>query len=223
MGPQQHTVQRVDHPGGSRTSRSARIRVSGKRTHPHCRRAVRVVLSTTHWRQGLPLTLPQRIGQRSIAPPTSENDQHPRCFSPRWLIHCCHPTPTHAERPESASDAGHALLRTESARKSCKNQDCRTLQSAMKSFSTAGAMRVSQNSASSGPRTRSRLRVAGMSDSAANRWDRIEQGQQLGDTVAFAAGQQNRDRGAVPDGDQVVFRPGPASVDRRGAHVLPPI
>lgn len=42
-------------------------------------------------------------------------------------------------------------------------------------------------------------------DTAADRRDGVEQGQQLGDVITVAAGQQDRERGAVPVGDQVVL------------------
>jgi hypothetical protein len=64
--------------------------------------------------------------------------------------------------------------------------------------------------------------AARSSDTAADGGDRVEQGQQLGDVVAVAAGQQDRERGAVSVGDQVVLRACPAPVDRRGARVDPP-
>lgn len=64
--------------------------------------------------------------------------------------------------------------------------------------------------------------AAGTADPATDRWDRVEQWQQLGDVIAVATRQQNRERGAVPVGDQVMFRTGPAPVDRRGARVDPP-
>lgn len=56
--------------------------------------------------------------------------------------------------------------------------------------------------------------AAAVADSAADRWDCVEQGHQLGDVVAVAAGQQDGERGAMPVGDQVVLRAGPAAVDR---------
>ncbi len=59
-------------------------------------------------------------------------------------------------------------------------------------------------------------------DPATDRWDRVEQRKQLRDVVAVAAGQQDCERGALPVGDQMVLRAGPAPVDRRGARMDPP-
>ncbi len=64
--------------------------------------------------------------------------------------------------------------------------------------------------------------AAGTADAAADRRDRVGQGQELGDVVAVTAGQQDGERGAVPVGDQMMLRAGPAPVDRRGAGVAPP-
>jgi hypothetical protein len=47
--------------------------------------------------------------------------------------------------------------------------------------------------------------TARTADPATDRRDRLEQWQELGDVVAVASGQQDRERGAVPVGDQVVF------------------
>ncbi|ALO98644.1 hypothetical protein SHL15_7642 [Streptomyces hygroscopicus subsp. limoneus] len=57
---------------------------------------------------------------------------------------------------------------------------------------------------------------------AANRWDGIEQRQQLGDVIAVATGQKDRERSTAPIGDQVVLGAGTAPVDRRRARVCPP-
>jgi hypothetical protein len=51
--------------------------------------------------------------------------------------------------------------------------------------------------------------AAGTPDPAAHRRNRVEQRQELGDVVAVAARQQDCERGAVPVGDQMVFRAGP--------------
>ena len=64
--------------------------------------------------------------------------------------------------------------------------------------------------------------AAGTADPAADRWDHVEQRQQLGDVVAVASSQQDRERGPVPVGDEVVSRASPAPVDQRGARVAPP-
>jgi hypothetical protein len=49
---------------------------------------------------------------------------------------------------------------------------------------------------------------------ATDRRDRIEQRQELGDVVAVAAGQQDRERGAVPVGDEVMFGTSSTAVDQ---------
>ncbi|GGU85070.1 hypothetical protein GCM10010275_20470 [Streptomyces litmocidini] len=54
---------------------------------------------------------------------------------------------------------------------------------------------------------------AGPSRPAADRWDGVEQGQELGDAVAVAAGEDDRERGAVAVGDQVVLGAGPSPID----------
>lgn len=59
-------------------------------------------------------------------------------------------------------------------------------------------------------------------DLAANRWDGIEQRQQLGDVIAVATGQKDRERSTAPIGDQVVLGAGTAPGDRRRARVCPP-
>jgi hypothetical protein len=52
--------------------------------------------------------------------------------------------------------------------------------------------------------------------------DGIEQGHELVDVVAVAASEDDRERGAVPVGDQVMLGAGPAPVDRRRARLEPP-
>jgi len=47
--------------------------------------------------------------------------------------------------------------------------------------------------------------VARTANPAADRRDRVEQRQELGEVVAVAAGQEDCERGAVPVGDQVVL------------------
>ncbi|KOG29337.1 hypothetical protein ADK37_37145 [Streptomyces resistomycificus] len=49
-----------------------------------------------------------------------------------------------------------------------------------------------------------------------DRWDLVEQGQQLGDVVAVAAGQRHRERDALPVGDDMVLAARPCTVDRTG-------
>lgn len=48
---------------------------------------------------------------------------------------------------------------------------------------------------------------------ASDWWDGVEQGQELGDVVAVAAGEDDREWGAVSVGDQVVLGAGPSPVD----------
>lgn len=60
------------------------------------------------------------------------------------------------------------------------------------------------------------------SDAATDGRDRVEQGQQLGDVVAIATGQQDPERSAVSVGDEVVFRAGPPTIDRGRARLAPP-
>ena len=68
-----------------------------------------------------------------------------------------------------------------------------------------------------------RVRLAARAASPATHGrDGVEQGQELGDVVAVAAGQDDRERSAVPVGDEVVLGSGPAPVDRRRAGVDPP-
>jgi hypothetical protein len=52
---------------------------------------------------------------------------------------------------------------------------------------------------------------------------RVEQGQQLGDVVAVAAGQADGQRDADGVADQVVLGPGPPAIDRGGADSIPPL
>lgn len=57
---------------------------------------------------------------------------------------------------------------------------------------------------------------------ASDWWDGVEQGHELGDIVAVAAGENDRERGAVTVGDQVMLGAGPSPVDRRRACLEPP-
>lgn len=61
-----------------------------------------------------------------------------------------------------------------------------------------------------------------VADPAADGRDRVQQGQQVGDIVAVAVGEDDGERGAVSVGDHVVLGACPAPVDRRGARVDPP-
>jgi hypothetical protein len=63
------------------------------------------------------------------------------------------------------------------------------------------------------------VRPAGL---AAYWWDRGEQGHQLGDVIAVAAGQREGQRDAVAVADDVVFRAGLAAVDRARPGFGPP-
>lgn len=53
-------------------------------------------------------------------------------------------------------------------------------------------------------------------DGAGDRWDLVEQGQELGDVVAVSAGQRHRERDALAVGEDVVLAARPCSVDRAG-------
>lgn len=57
---------------------------------------------------------------------------------------------------------------------------------------------------------------------AADWWDGIEQGHELGDIVAVAAREDDGERGAVSVGDQVVLGAGPSPVNWRRACLEPP-
>jgi hypothetical protein len=50
-----------------------------------------------------------------------------------------------------------------------------------------------------------------------DRWDLVQQGQQLRDVVAIAAGQRHRERDPLAVGDDVVFAARPCAVDRAGS------
>ncbi len=54
-----------------------------------------------------------------------------------------------------------------------------------------------------------------------DRWDRVQQRQELSDIVAIAASQCDGERGAVPVNGQVVLAARPTPVDRRGPGVRP--
>jgi hypothetical protein len=66
------------------------------------------------------------------------------------------------------------------------------------------------------PRTRA-------SAQAPDRWDRVQERQELCDVMAVAAGQRDGERSAVPVDDQVVLAARPAPVDRRRSGVSPPL
>jgi hypothetical protein len=54
-------------------------------------------------------------------------------------------------------------------------------------------------------------------DDSRDRWDLVEQGQELGDVVAVAAGQRHRERDALPIGDDVMLAARSCAVDRAGS------
>ena len=64
---------------------------------------------------------------------------------------------------------------------------------------------------------------AGPAAPAPDRRDGVDQRDELGDVVAVAAGQRDRQRNAAGIADQVVLGAGTAAVDRRGADVVPPL
>ncbi len=63
---------------------------------------------------------------------------------------------------------------------------------------------------------------AGSSQSAADRRDSGEQRHELGDVIAVAASEDDRERGAAAVGDQVMLGAGPSSVDWRRSALEPP-
>ncbi|MDP9947383.1 hypothetical protein J2S51_000137 [Streptomyces sp. DSM 41269] len=63
--------------------------------------------------------------------------------------------------------------------------------------------------------------AAWTSPPAPDRWDGVEQRQELGDVVPVAAGEGDGERGSVPVDDQVVLGTGAGAVDGRGADVIP--
>lgn len=56
----------------------------------------------------------------------------------------------------------------------------------------------------------------GPADPARDGWDLVEEGHQLGDVIAVAAGQRYRERDALAVDDEVVLAARPCSVDRAG-------
>lgn len=62
---------------------------------------------------------------------------------------------------------------------------------------------------------------AGSADPARDGRDLVEQGQQLGDVVAVAAGQRDRERDALAVDDEVVLAAWPGAVDRAGPALDP--
>jgi hypothetical protein len=63
--------------------------------------------------------------------------------------------------------------------------------------------------------------AAGASGQTPDRWDRVQQWQELGDIVSVAAGERDGERGSVTVDDQVVLGAGAGPVDGRGADVIP--
>ena len=67
------------------------------------------------------------------------------------------------------------------------------------------------------------LRSASRSSAfAADRWDRLEEREQLGDVVAVGGGEEAGEGNPVCVGDQVVFAAGAAAVDGAGAGLFAP-
>jgi hypothetical protein len=60
-------------------------------------------------------------------------------------------------------------------------------------------------------------------DTTGNRWDGVEQRQELGDVVAVAAGQRDRQGYAGGVGEDVVLAPCPTPVNRAWPHLCPPL
>ena len=58
--------------------------------------------------------------------------------------------------------------------------------------------------------------TTGPADQSADRRDGVDQGQQLGDVVAVAAGDADRQRQAAGVADQVVLAASSGTIDRRG-------
>lgn len=65
--------------------------------------------------------------------------------------------------------------------------------------------------------------LSGSSSDASDRWDLVDQGPQLGDVVAVAAGQGRGEGDAARVGDDVVFRAWLAAVDRARTGFGPPL
>jgi hypothetical protein len=63
--------------------------------------------------------------------------------------------------------------------------------------------------------------ASGPSACAADRWDRVEQRQQLGDVVAVPAGQGDREGDPAAVDDQVVLGAGVAAIDRGRPDIVP--
>lgn len=64
--------------------------------------------------------------------------------------------------------------------------------------------------------------VAGTSSQAPNRWDGVQQRQQLGDVMSVSTGERDSKRCAVAVDDQMVFGAGTGTIDGRGTDVIPP-
>ena len=65
--------------------------------------------------------------------------------------------------------------------------------------------------------------AAGPTTQPADRRNRVDQGQQLGDVVAVAAGEADLQRDAVRLNDQVVLGTGSAAIDGAGPDMVPPL
>lgn len=65
--------------------------------------------------------------------------------------------------------------------------------------------------------------LSGSTADASDRWDLVDQGHQLGDVVAVAAGQADGEGDSARAGDDVVFRARAAAVDRARTGFGPPL
>jgi hypothetical protein len=63
--------------------------------------------------------------------------------------------------------------------------------------------------------------AAGASPQTPDGWNRVQQGQELGDIVPIATGERDGERGSVTVDDQVVLGAGAGPVDGQGADVIP--
>lgn len=70
-------------------------------------------------------------------------------------------------------------------------------------------------------RVRSPRLAARASPQTPDGWDRVRQGQELGDIVPAAAGERDGERGSVTVDDQVVLGAGAGPIDGRWGEVIP--
>ncbi|GAA5068645.1 hypothetical protein GCM10023336_52020 [Streptomyces similanensis] len=64
--------------------------------------------------------------------------------------------------------------------------------------------------------------AAGTASQTSNRWDGVQQWQELDDVMAVATGVRDDERGAMAVDDQMVLGAGTGTVDGRGADAIPP-